>query len=700
MLKQGDSLFNPIADIGENIQAVADMTQERGSRVGSNLYDLVQEFKKGNYGQSALKGVDVAADVVGAVGEGLGSVPMAIMDLVTPDSVTTPVISAIMGSDTAQEAFTKVSEFAKNNPNAARGAKWMMDFTSFLPIWRARHALPENLNTLLTGFYAGGPVAQANAVVENTPEAVRRTVTQLTNPQEIATYREHGLTRGVLEQVGYPLRASENNRVLQLERQMDALIKKRKSATDSEKIAIDAQVQSLAKEATDIRTKTAQELRAELAKKAQTKKDDPFWVKQEAYKYQQQLDRMDASAAGGAYEYLQDYATQTGRTKEVLTDVWTAGNILDQGTMDFSEFRNMLTNPSRAVVDTRKAPKINKRTGVETPIMAKGYGDPALIDMMLADTPYGNNIVESLHSRLMSWHGKGYRPQDVIIHTKDPLSQENIINELFGKDSTAKNPTVKSISNLLYDNVGLSLDDLANPPVALRKFSMALLDPEDARYLRDNPTPPTHKGQRKKWDRLNALLEGKQRGVKYNKEKDLYEFSESYLSRAKALGGMNTAFSVDRSGNFIGLPNDGHDMMGLLPIGGKPMINVYPPIAFNIFDNDWKSARASYDSKAKSGLSKQQQGQRLEDKYEVPLIPEYRGYGISPSRMQEMRTLEKVARETTAKPRDYLEAGANTLGLTGMLTNAGASVQPLREPTEEQRRPPQGLLTGSTGRFL
>lgn len=642
-----NSYFNPLGEMEQALQPLGD----RGRKIGSSLYDLT-------HGGNWRDAMDVGTNLLGGAGEAVTTIPAFLMDLATPDAVTTPLFNAIAESETVQEGFAYVEKFKKEHPERAQELGWALNIAEFAPMFKAIHQIPKNMDTQVKGFYGGGGAGKIAGVAMLLPDTTRRFVQQLTSPKGTAIERELGVSQGLLEQNQRMLQYADNDKTKALISQLEDLKAKRKerklnrgsSEADKNSAAyLDEQIELTRRDLMDERSRLSDQYNRD---KELGKAEDPSYQR-------------------GALEYAYLYDKQIGRDTKFLNDVYGKFNVVDSGTMARVDFDNLITKPS-----------------------GNPYGNPKVIASMMDTDATAEAVMSNLHSRLMTWHGKGRRPQDVHLVVKDPFSQERMSQEFFGTQAT------NTAKNLTSGAIKMSPEDFADPSKVKNKIALAQLSADDRNFYLDtlNGKQRTKESTRRRFESIQQTIKNKERNIKYDEANGLYTFAETLVSRSKALGGMNHAFVMDKKGNVMGLPNDGHDLFGIDPVGGKPLINVYPPFSFNAisdrgkslgyFEKNMRSPQAANVQKKASGM--------LTDTYGVDVT------SAAPKstavQTQVARTIRDAADAVNPQARDYLEAGVNTVGLGTALGNQlGSRYQPQEQ---QQGQVPSGLLTGRTGRFL
>lgn len=122
-------------------------------------------------------------------------------------------------------------------------------------------------------------------------------------------------------------------------------------------------------------------------------------------------------------------------------------------------------------------------------------------------------------------------------------------------------------------------------------------------------------------DELAKAMEA--RGFKINRNKDQGKdadvyFSDSMVTEAMELGGVNIVYKVGKDGNVTSQMSDIQDLFGMTPIGSTKLIAVLPPITKNIIN---PSANPKRQSKELSAVSE------IKAELETPATPRAQDYG-------------------------------------------------------------------------
>jgi len=72
--------------------------------------------------------------------------------------------------------------------------------------------------------------------------------------------------------------------------------------------------------------------------------------------------------------------------------------------------------------------------------------------------------------------------------------------------------------------------------------------------------------------------------ISWDEDAQVWYLQDSFKAEAKELGGVNRITTMDREGNVTVVVSDRHDMLGIDPIYGRPLITIMPPIRYNVFN--------------------------------------------------------------------------------------------------------------------
>ena len=144
----------------------------------------------------------------------------------------------------------------------------------------------------------------------------------------------------------------------------------------------------------------------------------------------------------------------------------------------------------------------------------------------------------------------------------------------------------------------------------------------------------------------------------WDEDSQLYVMKDSYKSAAKELGGVNRLITMDRQGNVTITVSDRHDMMGIDPAFGKPLVTVFPPYKYNAYSatrEETKYTPKATDEEAKDYMAKVS-GRQEPQKAGV--------YTSTADRMVDEAAVAIAERGVKPTARDYGRAAYN-VGSTG-----------------------------------
>jgi hypothetical protein len=165
-----------------------------------------------------------------------------------------------------------------------------------------------------------------------------------------------------------------------------------------------------------------------------------------------------------------------------------------------------------------------------------------------------------------------------------------------------------------------------------------------------------------------------------------YYMVGSHHSAAKELGGVGVKIAINpSSGQVYTSIRDGHDMLGLNPVGGKGLVTIVQPSGFNMYDMVKKGKTTLHgtpfdaSTKAKEAIVKTEKATGL-------TAPEKGSANAVKGDMALTNMMVEVAKNYNApvRPQDYLRAGRNVAGL-GYLAAQGTD-------PEKENILPQGLM--------
>jgi len=176
----------------------------------------------------------------------------------------------------------------------------------------------------------------------------------------------------------------------------------------------------------------------------------------------------------------------------------------------------------------------------------------------------------------------------------DFIQSYNRTLELDDKTSTLDSNKISKINQAFTDNPSLStITDVSELATELNKI---------VKFPTTNIVNRAFKHREKRGfksnDELAKAMEAK--GFKINRNKDQGEdadvyFSDSMVTEAMELGGVNIVYKVGKDGNVTSQMSDIQDLFGMTPVGSTKLIAVLPPITKNIINPSANPKRQPQD---------------------------------------------------------------------------------------------------------
>lgn len=176
----------------------------------------------------------------------------------------------------------------------------------------------------------------------------------------------------------------------------------------------------------------------------------------------------------------------------------------------------------------------------------------------------------------------------------DFIQAYNRTLELDDKTSTLDSNKIAKINQAFADNPSLSkITDVSELATELNKA---------VKFPTTNIVNRAFKHREKRGfksnDELAKAMEAK--GFKINRNKDQGEdadvyFSDSMVTEAMELGGVNIVYKVGKDGNVTSQMSDIQDLFGMTPIGSTKLIAVLPPITKNVINPSANPKRQPQD---------------------------------------------------------------------------------------------------------
>lgn len=186
----------------------------------------------------------------------------------------------------------------------------------------------------------------------------------------------------------------------------------------------------------------------------------------------------------------------------------------------------------------------------------------------------------------------------------DFIQSYNRTLELDDKTSTLDSNKIAKINQAFSDNPSLSkitdVNELSTELNKLVKFPTANIVNRAFKHR--------EKRGFKSNDELAKAMEAK--GFKINRNKDQGEdadvyFSDSMVTEAMELGGVNIVYKVGKDGNVTSQMSDIQDLFGMTPIGSTKLIAVLPPITKNVINPSANPKRQPQNITAVADIKKE-----------------------------------------------------------------------------------------------
>ena len=307
---------------------------------------------------------------------------------------------------------------------------------------------------------------------------------------------------------------------------------------------------------------------------------------------------------------------------------------------------------------------LNKQMGKETDFLNTAFGKEHVLKATKMDRQnfmsvlpdVDDSIKNSFYSHAQRvWGFSPDKLDQTHVILKNPKSQTNMQSELFSSKGAS------DTGRFLY-SLSLNPSDITDVPKMLDKFK--------TRKLKADERAIWEKAQsgKKLTDLQQSKLADIQKKVdkttppRWSEADQTWYFSDSKISAAKELGGMNHWFALKSNGDLNIIASDKHDMFGLDPIGGDSLLTVFPPFKVNLFNR--KFPEYSFSEGREGAMS------ALESKYNTP-VPARSGRGFTQSTRQQAEAIRNLTPNVTAGDR-LRAAGTAAMGASvpasGMLT--------------------------------
>lgn len=308
---------------------------------------------------------------------------------------------------------------------------------------------------------------------------------------------------------------------------------------------------------------------------------------------------------------------------------------------------------------------LNKQMGKETDFLNTAFGKEHVLKATKMDRQnfmsilpdVDDSIKNSFYSHAQRvWGFNPNKLDQTHVILKNPKGQTNMQSELFSSKGAS------DTGRFLY-SLSLNPSDITDVPKMLDKFK--------TRKLKAKERDIWEKAQsgKKLSDIQQSKLPDIQKKVdrtpspRWSEADQTWYFSDSKISAAKELGGMNHWFALKSNGDLNIIASDKSDMFGLDPIGGDSLLVVFPPFKVNLFNR--KFPDYNFSEGREGAMS------ALESNYNTP-VPVRSGRGFTQSTRQQAEAIRNLTPNVTASDRlgaAGTAAMAASVPASGMLTN-------------------------------
>lgn len=308
---------------------------------------------------------------------------------------------------------------------------------------------------------------------------------------------------------------------------------------------------------------------------------------------------------------------------------------------------------------------LNKQMGKETDFLNTAFGKEHVLKATKMDRQnfmsilpdVDDSIKNSFYSHAQRvWGFNPNKLDQTHVILKNPKSQTNMQSELFSSKGAS------DTGRFLY-SLPLNPSDITDVPKMLDKFKTRKLKAEERGIWEKAQSG------KKLSDIQQSKLPDIQKKVdrtpspRWSEADQTWYFSDSKISAAKELGGMNHWFALKSNGDLNIIASDKSDMFGLDPIGGDSLLVVFPPFKVNLFNR--KFPDYNFSEGREGAMS------ALESNYNTP-VPARAGRGFTQSTRQQAEAIRNLTPNVTASDRlgaAGTAAMAASVPASGMLTN-------------------------------
>ena len=308
---------------------------------------------------------------------------------------------------------------------------------------------------------------------------------------------------------------------------------------------------------------------------------------------------------------------------------------------------------------------LNKQMGRETDFLNTAFGKEHVLKATKMDRQNFMSVLPDVDDSIKNQfytHAKnvwGFNPNKLDqthVILKNPTSQTRMQPELFSSKGAS------DTGRFLY-SLSLNPSDITDVPKMLEKFKTRKLKAEERGiWEKAQSGKELTDIQQAQYADIKRKVD-KTRPPRWDEGSQTWYFSDTKISAAKELGGMNHFFALKSNGDLTVLASDRHDMFSLDPIGGDSLLTVFPPFKVNLFNR--KFPDYNFSEGREGAMS------ALESNYNTP-VPARSGRGFTQSTRQQAEAIRNLTPNVTASDR-LGAAGTAAMGasvpVSGMLTN-------------------------------
>ena len=570
-----------ITNFGESLS-------ETGTTFGNQLAEdeLKRQAGEIGYTQAGLRGIASAAEA----GGGLFS---DVLELgyrsVADDYVVEPFVDSMYekGTGLLGQALTSIKDTIENTDiagylqenypeeteTAVRSGAVATDLLGVRFVKKGVNSAVVNMDTKVQDFYEShDPYKKVIGTVKALGKGFGRGFWAGLSPTDKAIFDQMGISRGMREQAGEVIVALQKADALQ----------RRIKELESGKI--------------DLRT-----IKGTRAEQAQKKKE---------------------------YEHI---TKEVNALKKQMSDLYSLPSYnLDSGAWKYAHYMMNYQMPSTG------SPFLENIVGKVSRLADIDPKNRADFDQKIwnsADYDFNQTQRNRLYNHIIKAHNLGTERRGVLnikgnpsIIFEDPFNPTNIRSELTAGGGQSR--TSKNVFRLgeVHDFKGMS------PEEAISLLRGRVLDDKEKALLQNEAPADVWKTEAKgfnfKQDKNSAAYKyniarrklAAEPPVNYEASSNTLYFQGSINSASKVHGGMNQFFAIDlNTGKATVVQSDRHDLFGMDPLGGNPLVVVFPPVQYNMRGNTTRN-EITIDSKSRAeqrNVSKEERSEYLSKNFGV-----------------------------------------------------------------------------------